>query len=131
MVFIDLDDFKGVNDRYGHDRGDDLLRHVADSLIELCRETDVVGRFAGDEFIVALPQTAKKSAEKLMRRIQKFCRNNPMQTADLNIPVSLSFGVACTEESGIDDSAALVKSADKRLYAAKARKTRKKAATAS
>lgn len=131
MFFIDLDDFKGVNDRYGHDRGDDLLRHVADSLVELCRETDVVGRFAGDEFIVALPQTDKKSAEKLMRRIQKFCRKNPMQAADLSIPVSLSFGVACTEESGIDDSAALLKSADKRLYAAKARKTRKKAVTAS
>lgn len=131
LVFIDLDDFKGLNNRYGHDRGDDLLRYVAGSLIELCRETDVVGRFAGDEFIAVLPQTAKKSAEKLMRRIQKFCRKNPMQAADLSIPVSLSFGAACTEESGIDDSAALIQSANRRLYAAKTRKTRKKAVTAS
>ena len=119
VVFMDLDDFKGINDRHGHDRGDDLLRYVAKSLSELCREIDVVGRFAGDEFIVVLPHTAIKSAEKLMRRIQKFCKKNPMQAADLSIPVSLSYGAACTEESGIDDSTALLKSADKRLYAAK------------
>jgi GGDEF domain-containing protein len=61
-----------------------------------------------------------------MRRIQKFCKKNPMQAAELSIPVSLSYGVACTEESGIEDSTALLKSADKRLFSAKAKKRGKK-----
>ncbi len=62
VIFIDLDDFKNVNDTYGHDQGDDLLKYVAEQLIKMSREIDVVARIAGDEFVVILPETSSVQA---------------------------------------------------------------------
>jgi diguanylate cyclase (GGDEF)-like protein len=125
VVFIDIDDFKGVNDTYGHDCGDDLLNHVAKQLIKICRETDVVARFAGDEFIIILPQTSAKNAKRLMSRLMEYFLKNPLKTDTNIIHASISFGVASTEDKSIRTPLQLIKNADQNLYRTK--KEKKKA----
>ena len=119
IVFIDLDHFKQVNDIYGHDRGDDLLRYVAESLTDMSRNIDVVARYAGDEFVLILPETTKESAEFLMKRICAHLSEHPLRVKDITIPVSISFGIASTRDKDIDGPQSLLRKADKMLYAAK------------
>jgi len=124
VVFIDLDDFKSVNDIYGHDRGDELLKYVANQLFNISRDTDIVARFAGDEFIFILPETSAASTKILMNRLKNYFISHPLDTAGTSIPVSISFGVASTEDKSIKNSTTLLKRADEMLYKAKAaRKT--------
>lgn len=124
VVFLDMDRFKSVNDTYGHDLGDEALKHVADRLTELVRESDVVARFAGDEFVILLPQTTAKQADAQMRRICAHFARTPLCRGAVTVPVSLSFGIASTQETDMEDPAALLKKADEMLYRAKAaRKT--------
>ena len=120
VVFIDLDDFKSVNDIYGHDRGDELLKYVANQLFNISRDTDVVARFAGDEFIFILPETSAASTKTLMNRLKSYFISHPLNTAGTSIPVSISFGVASTEDKSIENPAMLLKKADEMLYKAKA-----------
>ena len=125
IAFIDIDDFKRVNDTYGHDRGDDLLNHVAKQLMKISRETDVVARFAGDEFVVILPQTSAENAERLMSRLMVYFSKNPLKTDKITVPASISIGVASTEDKSIMTPSQLLKNADKNLYRKK--KEKKKA----
>ena len=120
VVFIDLDDFKSVNDIHGHDRGDELLKYVANRLLDKNRDADVVARFAGDEFIFILPETSAASATNLMNRLKDYFLSHPLNTAETSIPVSISFGVASTEDKSIENPAMLLKKADEMLYKAKA-----------
>jgi len=119
IVFIDLDDFKTINDTYGHDRGDDLLKHVAKLLIDMCRETDVVARFAGDEFVIILPETSPENAERLIFRLIKDLSEYPLKKRGVTIPISISFGVASTKDTSIKNHQQLLKKADQKLYLAK------------
>lgn len=119
VVFIDLDDFKSINDTYGHNRGDDLLKHVADKLVKICRETDVVARFAGDEFVLILPQTSPENAEILISRLIKDLSQHPLKRRKITIPVSISYGLASTEEKSIKSHLQLLKQADQKLIEAK------------
>ena len=119
VVFIDLDDFKKVNDLHGHDAGDRLLKYVADKLIEMTRETDVVARFAGDEFVIVLPETDLAMASSMLERIRAYFLENPMAYGSSDLSVSISFGAASTEDSRIEDSEELLKAADQKLYSVK------------
>jgi diguanylate cyclase (GGDEF)-like protein len=119
VVFIDLDDFKAINDTYGHDRGDDLLKHMAKLLIDMCRETDVVARFAGDEFVIILPETSHENAERLIFRLMKDLSKYPLKRRGVAIPISISFGVASTKDTSIKNHQQLLKKADQKLYTAK------------
>ncbi len=126
VVFMDLDYFKAVNDTYGHEVGDQLLVHLARNLEEKSRETDIVARFAGDEFVVILPETAGEQAHALMDRVKRHLEETPLVYGDTSIPVSTSFGIASMDDVGPEDDAAavLLKKADERLYVIKeARKT--------
>ncbi|MBT8351992.1 MAG: diguanylate cyclase, partial [Deltaproteobacteria bacterium] len=124
VAFIDLDDFKSVNDAYGHDRGDELLKYVANQLFDISRDTDIVARFAGDEFILILPETSAGSTKNLMNRLKGYFLGHPLKTGRDSIPVSISFGVASTENRSIKNPGMLLKKADEMLYLAKtARKT--------
>ncbi len=125
VVFIDLDDFKSVNDVYGHDSGDELLKYVANQLFNISRDTDVVARFAGDEFIVILPETSAVSTKNLMNRLKDYFLNHPLNIEKTSIPVSISFGVASTEDKSIENPAMLLKKADEILYRAKAARKKK------
>ena len=78
LVFVDLDHFKHLNDAHGHDHGDDLLKYVTRVLVELSRNTEVVSRYAGDEFIMILPETDINSAGLFMERVQRHFRCNPL-----------------------------------------------------
>lgn len=120
VVFIDLDNFKQVNDRYGHDMGDELLKHVASVFSSMTRRSDVVARFAGDEFVFLLPETQAHQAKAFMERIVHRLTETPLNdSAGDGIEVSFSYGVASSDEKGMDDFATLLKKADERLLAEK------------
>jgi len=119
VVFLDLDDFKRVNDVHGHDRGDDLLKHVAQHLTQMSRNTDVVARYAGDEFVIILPETTAERAQLLMSRICDHFSKHPLQAAGITIPVSISFGIAAADKACANSPKSLLKKADEALYRVK------------
>ncbi|HSM74206.1 MAG TPA: DUF484 family protein [Desulfobacterales bacterium] len=121
VVFIDLNDFKAVNDTYGHDCGDDLLQFLGSNLVKMSRDSDVVARFAGDEFVLILPETTAENAEHLMERVGTYLKSTPLKVGAKEITCTISYGVACSRDPLLRDPAALLKAADERLYEAKAR----------
>lgn len=125
VAFIDLDDFKQVNDAFGHDTGDELLLHVAESLKKMSRQSDIVSRFAGDEFVIILPETSITEASSLIKRIQGHFAEHPLSLNGSKITVRFSYGVAGLERREGEDAAAILKRADDLLYKDKqARKAR-------
>ena len=122
VMFIDCDDFKIVNDTYGHDCGDSYLKHVAYHLNELTRKSDLAFRFAGDEFVVLLPNQMQEGADIIAGRIREHLLNTPLKIDDQSIPVVISYGVISTESLKRADSKTLMKMADERLYEMKRRK---------
>jgi diguanylate cyclase (GGDEF)-like protein len=119
LLFLDLDDFKSINDTFGHDNGDRALCHVSDCLARLKRDSDIVARFAGDEFIVILPSTSKAQAAHYVNRVTTRLDSTPLSANDTPFYVNLSYGISTISEKGIDSSKSLLKAADKRLYQAK------------
>ncbi len=122
LIFLDLDDFKSVNDAFGHDHGDRALCLVADSLTQFKRDSDIVARFAGDEFVAILPLTSRLQAEHYMNRVKKTLASTPLSANGQTFYIRLSHGIATVAEQGIDSSKAMLKAADKKLYQAKQRK---------
>ena len=115
LLMIDLDNFKAFNDTLGHPAGDQLLRDGARLLTSICRKTDSVGRYGGDEFIVLLPETNGEQAGILADRIQQVATEMMSGGA---VPVSLSIGIAvCPYDSGVRQE--LIKAADRAMYEAK------------
>lgn len=116
LLFIDLDDFKTVNDTYGHDCGDAYLCFVADQCQALLRGDDSVYRFAGDEFVVLLPNQNLASAHLIGQRITEHFRQTPFIWKDQELQVHFSWGAASSEEPGLNASSSLLRMADQRLY---------------
>jgi diguanylate cyclase (GGDEF)-like protein len=119
LVFIDLDHFKKINDTYGHDYGDDLLRFVAASLTEMARESDIIARFAGDEFMLILPGTSTVEAEKFVKRVKTFFNANSLDLKGNQILARFTHGIASVGDVGVSDPGSLIKKADEKLYEAK------------
>ncbi len=115
VAYIDLDHFKQVNDRLGHDAGDQVLSQVATAMIAAGRETDVMARLGGDEFAVLLPETDAKGAAIVLERVRV---NVARILADAPVPVTTSIG-AVTSSVGQGSIAELLKLADKQLYVSK------------
>jgi diguanylate cyclase (GGDEF)-like protein len=122
VAFIDVNDFKQINDTFGHDAGDELLKHMASLLVEISRQSDVATRFAGDEFVLICPETAASSTEIMLIRLQKYINDHPLVMETNIIPFSISFGIASTEDKRICDPTGLLKSADQALYQMKSTK---------
>jgi len=116
VMFIDCDDFKLVNDTYGHDCGDSYLKHVAFHLNELTRKSDLAFRFAGDEFVVILPHQLQDGADVIASRIREHLLNTPVKVEGVSIPVVISYGVISTELLLKADAKLMLKLADERLY---------------
>ena len=118
---LDIDNFKRVNDTYGHLQGDMVLREVARVLRQSSREIDEPARYGGEEMAVALPQTdmegAYRFAERVRRRIEAL--DLALLDGDGVLKVTASFGVASLGTSGGDGKDALVAAADAALYRAK------------
>jgi diguanylate cyclase (GGDEF)-like protein len=119
VLMLDLDNFKGVNDSYGHLRGDTVLREVASVITRSVREEDVVARYAGDEFSVILPGAVEADAVRIAERLRTGCEG-VMQAAELdgNDELTLSIGVV-TRRPGEYTSNYTVELADMALYRAK------------
>jgi diguanylate cyclase (GGDEF)-like protein len=115
-AFIDVDDFKQINDTFGHDAGDELLKYLASLLSEMSRQSDVATRFAGDEFVLICPETSANSTETMLKRLQSYINDNPLVLNANIIPFSISFGVASTKDKSIFSSKGLLKKADEALY---------------
>jgi diguanylate cyclase (GGDEF)-like protein len=118
LLFIDLDGFKPINDRYGHETGDLLLQEVARRLGEGVRESDAVARFGGDEFVLLLtdlpaPQAARAVAEKIIARLSA-----PYRISGVELVVGASVGIALFPDDA-DDIGALIAQADAAMYDAK------------
>ncbi|HWJ12542.1 MAG TPA: HD domain-containing phosphohydrolase [Gemmatimonadaceae bacterium] len=122
LVVIDVDEFKQVNDRYGHLQGDTVLRVVAGTLRELGASTGIIGRYAGDEFIMLLPYTGPDEAGELADRIRATVRRAavPLRQQSGSISVTLSIGVAGVRPEHRDFDA-LFAAADRAMYEAKRR----------
>jgi diguanylate cyclase (GGDEF)-like protein len=121
LVMIDLDDFKRVNDTYGHQQGDEVLAHVAWVLRDASRDLDMVVRYGGEELAVVLPQTDGSGAAQLAERMRRAIESLhvPRVGQSGTIEVTASFGVASVPENGLDRNE-LIAAADAALYAAKA-----------
>jgi diguanylate cyclase (GGDEF)-like protein len=117
LLLVDLDGFKAVNDVHGHLEGDHVLRRVAAVFKRATRETDVVGRFGGDEFVIVLPDSdpdqARNVADRLVVDVRAECGTPDAKTP---ITASVGLGVAAAEDSAND----LVGRADRAVYLAKA-----------
>ncbi len=118
LLFLDVDDFKVINDTYGHDVGDRVLQSIARILRETFRQTDVIGRFGGDEFVIFMTDTndisiAESRAQKALKNM-RTCLKEPL----LPLSVHGSFGIASCSANG-ENYNNLFKKADLALYASK------------
>jgi diguanylate cyclase (GGDEF)-like protein len=119
LLMMDIDKFKAFNDTYGHPVGDRVLKEVAGVLRRVARETDVIGRYGGDEFCAILPETDRESAWRFAERLEAEVAREPFQIDERqSIPIRLSIGIAVypDECEGRED---LIGVADAALYAAK------------
>ena len=119
VLLLDVDFFKKVNDTYGHQAGDEVLKSVAKVLGEQLRTEDVLARYGGEEFVVLLRQIKVEEAELAAERLRKSVKQTAISFEGQLIPVTVSIGCAglgCLETPSPDE---LLKTADERLYQAK------------
>lgn len=120
LLMLDLDHFKNVNDTHGHVAGDAVLREVAERIGAQVRDTDIFGRYGGEEFGIVLPNTDMGGAVVLAVRIRLAVRAQPVRFEKIDIPVTISIGV--TElRPDTQDRDAFIEEADHALYRAKAK----------
>jgi diguanylate cyclase (GGDEF)-like protein len=116
LCMMDIDNFKQVNDEYGHLVGDAVLRHLADACLRCCRSIDLVGRFGGDEFVMLLLDTDKQGTEQILQRIHDEVRDAPEPESGVKYTLSIGAVVAGGAEQDLDE---LLAAADSALYAVK------------
>ena len=118
LMLIDLDDFKKMNDTYGHAAGDLVLVHIAEILSTSVRNSDLVARWGGEEFVVCLPETDLENAQQLAGRLRQEIETTRFRYGSDEIRVTASFGICQFEEADTEKS--VFEKADRCLYAAKA-----------
>ncbi|GEM_PF-1869110 len=116
VAMIDIDDFKRVNDEYGHDVGDEVLRHVSEQMRDAVRSIDVVGRYGGEEFLILFPHTPAYRAIGSCERIRKSIETTRLTTLKLTVSIGLADSLEC-----VSNAKNLIKCADIALYIAKER----------
>lgn len=119
VLMFDVDHFKLVNDTYGHTAGDQVLRGVAERCRSQLRVIDIIGRYGGEEFAVALPETDIEAAEQIAERLRATVENTSFVTAQGSIALTISVGVAVYEPDDQTTLDAVIDRADRALYLAK------------
>jgi diguanylate cyclase (GGDEF)-like protein len=117
LVMIDLDDFKSINDTHGHATGDRLLRSVAQAILDTVRKADEAFRYGGDEFVLILPSTGLKGAERVTQRLQRTMSTSSILSELHPVQSSISCGLAAYEAG--ETAHAFLDRADTALYRAK------------
>jgi diguanylate cyclase (GGDEF)-like protein len=118
VLMLDADDLKPVNDRFGHAAGDKLIVSIAQVVQESLRETDVLARYGGDEFVVILNETTCDRAVEVAERIRKSVENTSFSSSGERVSSTISVGVACFSENS-QDGIEIVAQADEKLYESK------------
>ncbi|MBI9074356.1 MAG: diguanylate cyclase [Desulfatibacillum sp.] len=116
VATIDIDHFKKVNDTYGHDAGDQVIKVVANTLAASFRETDIVARFGGEEFCVFAANIQPDDAAKLLERIRRIIGNSKVNVGDNSIQVTVSIGACIDTHKSLEE---MIIRSDQMLYAAK------------
>jgi diguanylate cyclase (GGDEF)-like protein len=118
IALCDIDSFKQINDVHGHQAGDAVLVEIASRLVENTRGVDLVARYGGEEFGLVLPRTGIEGAVRAADHVRSIVAATPIVVGDVEIPVTLSVGVACHPGNG-ESIQALLAAADAALYEAK------------
>jgi diguanylate cyclase (GGDEF)-like protein len=118
LMLIDLDNFKRVNDTYGHEAGDAVLKQVARTLADGVRTVDICARFGGEEFVILLPQTPTGGASELAERLRRAIEDRAVNHEGATMTVTASIGIAGYPET-VPYGDWLFQAADKALYTAK------------
>jgi len=118
VIMIDIDDFKSINDLYGHHAGDAVLKDICTLLPSLVRKSDYLARYGGEEFVLVLPDTTLYSAVHLAEKLRSKIETHNIDLGGRRIKITASFGVASLENK--TDGSSLLREADEKLYKAKA-----------
>lgn len=120
LLFIDLDHFKALNDRHGHNVGDAVLVQLAATLVDLIREGDLAGRYGGEEFVVLLPGETGDGALRVAQRLLERLAAQPMAEVEGRpLHVSASIGIASLETGPFHSALQMIDAADRQMYRAK------------
>ena len=118
IIMFDIDHFKKINDTYGHLAGDFVLKEMSTAIKNRIRREDIMGRYGGEEFVVALPEIDNYNAMVFAEKIRRLVETQDFRFEDLSIPVTISIGVSSTWEE-LKTPEDFIKAADENLYKAK------------
>lgn len=120
VIMIDIDCFKKINDKYGHEAGDKVLKRISELLLENTRDNDHVGRFGGEEYIILMPNCDEEKAFGIAERIRGIIETTPIiiDDSELTVKVTISVGISCLDSKNYNNNDT-ISEADKALYLAK------------
>ncbi len=121
LIILDIDNFKKINDTYGHPVGDDILRQLADLLKSNVRDSDTVFRFGGEEFIILMPQTSLEGGYAFADRLRKLIMDKTFSIGPITVQITSSFGITSMDDTNSQNLEGYYHLADRALYLAKQR----------
>ena len=119
LMMVDIDNFKKVNDQYGHPTGDQVLKAIAQAIVKDTRRSDVVARYGGEEFVVILPESSITGALRKGETYRKATETTEIKIDSLSLKITVSIGVAAIDHHDIVSKDQLIEAADRALYRSK------------
>ena len=119
LIMLDLDHFKAINDAYGHEAGNAVLRHISSLIKKTVRRLDIPCRYGGEEFTIILPDTTLKAGVRFANRLRLIVENSPAKTSDALLGIEASFGVDVYMKGDQWTEKEFVEKVDSFLYLAK------------